>query len=116
MYRRSATILMLRCLRNVFFVAVLFFGDPHFLTIDGRNYTFNGYGEYTMLDYDNGSFVVQARTGLLAGTTTATIFTAAAVKETNASTVEVRVKNGGTDNVLLSLLFTWGRGEQLNRA
>ncbi|NXQ40551.1 SUSD2 protein, partial [Catharus fuscescens] len=26
------------------------FGDPHFLTFDGLNFTFNGLGEYTLLD------------------------------------------------------------------
>lgn len=25
-------------------------GDPHYLTIDGRYYTFNGYGEFVLLE------------------------------------------------------------------
>ncbi|XP_071487672.1 uncharacterized protein [Diadema antillarum] len=41
-----------------------FFGDPHINTLDGRGYTFNGLGEYVMLEYTNGNpFVLQARTG-----------------------------------------------------
>ncbi|XP_041472640.1 mucin-4-like [Lytechinus variegatus] len=41
-----------------------FWGDPHIRTLDGRGYTFNGLGEYSMLEYtNNDSFVLQARTG-----------------------------------------------------
>ena len=41
-------------------------GDPHITTLDGRSYTFNGWGEYVMLEYNpHGSgtdkFVMQAR-------------------------------------------------------
>lgn len=37
------------------------FGDPHVITSDGVNYTFNGLGEYyfTIIDEDT---VIQART------------------------------------------------------
>ena len=39
-------------------------GDPHLYTLDGKKYTFNGLGEYTMLEYNNGDpFVLQTRTG-----------------------------------------------------
>ena len=34
-------------------------GDPHITTLDGLKYTFNGLGEYTMINADNGSFVLQ---------------------------------------------------------
>ena len=41
-----------------------FFGDPHISTLDGTGYTFNGLGEYVMLEYTNGEpFRLQARTG-----------------------------------------------------
>ena len=41
-----------------------FWGDPHINTLDGRMYSFNGLGEYTMLEYNNNdTFVLQARTG-----------------------------------------------------
>ena len=73
-----------------------FWGDPHIKTLDGGNYTFNGLGEYTMVDAKNGTFKLQARTKLAQGnSTTATIFSAGAAKEENSSTIEVRVKDGG---------------------
>ena len=71
------------------------FGDPHVLTLDNKNYTFNGLGEYVMLDAKDGFFQLQARTQLAPGDGTATAFSAGAAQETNSSKVEVRVKNGG---------------------
>jgi len=32
-----------------FEIVVIFWGDPHFQTVDGLNYTFNGLGEYVLL-------------------------------------------------------------------
>ena len=49
-----------------------------------------------MIDAQNGTFQLQARTNLAQGnSTTATIFAAGAAKEENTSIVEVRVKKGG---------------------
>ena len=36
-------------------------GDPHFLTLDGLDYTFNGYGEYTLLEIPSSHFTIQTR-------------------------------------------------------
>lgn len=58
-----------------------------------------------MIDAKNGAFQLQVRTGLAQGnSTTATIFTAGAAKEENASTVEVKLKRGGKKIKLLSPL------------
>lgn len=79
-------------------------GDPHIKTLDDKDYTFNGIGEYTMVDADNGSFIFQARTVLAPGNrSTATVFSAGAAKEYNTSTVEVRALNESKGNV--NLLF-----------
>ena len=65
------------------------------MTLDGRNYTFNGLGEYTMVDINDQFFQLQARTKLAKGGGTATIFAAAVAKEENTSTVQVALKEGG---------------------
>ena len=49
-----------------------------------------------MIDAQNGTFQLQARTAAAQGnSTTATIFSSGAAKEENTSTIEVRVKKGG---------------------
>ncbi|XP_044174744.1 uncharacterized protein LOC114975818 isoform X3 [Acropora millepora] len=78
-----------------------FWGDPHIRTLDGGNYTFNGLGEYVMLDAESGTFQLQARTGLAQGnSTTGTVFVAGAAKEENTTTVEVRIKKDGGLHIL----------------
>lgn len=37
------------------------FGDPHFFTFDGLNFTFKGQGEYTLVESDLTSLRVQGR-------------------------------------------------------
>ena len=65
------------------------------MTLDGRNYTFNGLGEYTMIDINDEFFQLQARTKLAKGGGTATTFAAAVAKEESTSTVQVAMKEGG---------------------
>lgn len=64
------------------------YGDPHITTLDRREYTFNGWGEYTYLSTEtNGmEFVVQARTELVVNST-ATQFSAFVfgIRQTNTS-------------------------------
>ena len=71
-------------------VIAWFFGDPHFRTLDGRRYTFNGLGEYMMVDAD-GMFQLQGRTAI-AGNSTATIFSAFAAAD-NGSDERIQVIN-----------------------
>ncbi|XP_053374889.1 mucin-like protein [Mercenaria mercenaria] len=76
-----------------------FWGDPHFRTLDGMNFTFNGLGEYTLLqlDTDNVTFELQARTerakkknGELSY---ATVFCAFAAKDSSNASVHVELNN-----------------------
>lgn len=43
------------------FSSACVYGDPHIVSLDGHKYTFNGKGEFTLIEtYDN-SFAVQGR-------------------------------------------------------
>ncbi|XP_046338970.2 sushi domain-containing protein 2-like isoform X2 [Haliotis rufescens] len=71
-------------------------GDPHLVTLDGKGYTFNGEGEFVLLEDDNSSVVVQVRTAQARDTNdelqNATMFTAAAVAIRNVTDIlEVRL-------------------------
>ncbi|VDI38554.1 Hypothetical predicted protein [Mytilus galloprovincialis] len=54
------------CNRRSSFGVFFTFGDPHVDTLDGFQYTFNGWGEYTMMkiENENVTFEIQARTDL----------------------------------------------------
>ena len=77
---------------NISFLSATFFGDPHIVTLDGKKYTFNGWGEYTLLKIqtENVTFTLQGRTDRAVtadGTVTdATIFSGFSAQDhTNAS-------------------------------
>ncbi|XP_019616846.1 PREDICTED: mucin-like protein [Branchiostoma belcheri] len=58
-----------------------FWWDPHFNTLDGKSYTFNGLGEYIIVDVDNGEYQVQGRTSLAPGSSHATVISAVVIYE-----------------------------------
>ena len=76
-----ATIITYLCC-SVLLCPASLWGDPHLTTLDGADYTFNGYGEYRLISADdpasNSRSVVQVRTTPLPNTT-ATVLTHAAV-------------------------------------
>ena len=37
------------------------FGDPHLLTLDGHQYTFNGRGEFILIETRDDRFTLQGR-------------------------------------------------------
>lgn len=59
------------------------YGDPHFTTLDGLDYTFNGHGEYILIKDVNQTFQIQCRTDRAitanGSASDATIFTAFAI-------------------------------------
>ncbi|XP_072266268.1 uncharacterized protein [Pyxicephalus adspersus] len=68
------------------------FGDPHISTLDGVQYTFNGLGEFTLVNVrdENNTlmFTLQGRTGRAGNGTQATNFIGLAAKIQNQTTVE----------------------------
>ncbi|XP_075389701.1 sushi domain-containing protein 2 [Tenrec ecaudatus] len=84
------------------------FGDPHFLTFDGANFTFNGRGEYVLLEAGLPQLSVQGRTqsDMMPNGTQArgTRLVAVAVQEGPSDVLEVRLasRSGTPLQVLLN--------------
>ncbi|KAI0209335.1 hypothetical protein LSAT2_005978 [Lamellibrachia satsuma] len=81
-----------------------FFGDPHIHTLDNFEYTFNGLGEYTLIETNGGNFTLQGRTAKAInenGTeTNATVFSAFAAKDTDSDRVYIAM-NGKRDALVI---------------
>ena len=77
----------------IFLTSGASFGDPHIITFDNVEYTFNGFGEYTVLNVNSTQFILQGRmqplNGGHNGKSPATVFTAFAMEEKGSSIVEV---------------------------
>ncbi|XP_078588078.1 mucin-like protein [Branchiostoma floridae x Branchiostoma japonicum] len=92
-------VIVRRWIRCPIFIRIIFIrGDPHFTTIDGKDYTFNGLGEYTLVDALDGEFLVQGRTRKAIGPdgveTAATVLSAVAARTSNSSSVQVNHEEG----------------------
>ncbi|XP_066459292.1 uncharacterized protein [Eleutherodactylus coqui] len=70
------------------------FGDPHFITFDGVNYTFKGKGEYILVS-SNKSLVIQGRTQIVkyanGSASTVAGFSSVAMQEGSSDIIEVRL-------------------------
>ena len=86
--------------------AAFLFGDPHMITLDGLQYTFNGAGEYIILNALNGAFLVQARAEpaerVDGGTPVGTAFTAIAATTNDSDIVEVQRSSIHGVNILVN--------------
>ncbi|XP_072049265.1 sushi domain-containing protein 2-like [Amphiura filiformis] len=75
------------------------FGDPHFVTFDGVEYTFNGKGEYTMIQESDSGYELQVRTeqaecsSCNSTDANATVVTAIAMGEPNSDTIHVELNS-----------------------
>ena len=71
------------------------YGDPHFITLDGKQYTFNGLGEYTLLDALDSEFVIQIQTKQAVDQNgrnlEASVISAIAMKQKNKPTVQAHL-------------------------
>ena len=84
------------------------FGDPHIVTLDGYQYTFNGKGEFILVETLDGSFTLQGRmtepvlttdSQVNNNTIKATSFESLAMKDGTSPTVQLEI----TDNELKAL-------------
>ena len=68
------------------------YGDPHVITLDGLKYTFNGKGEFTLIETKNNLFTLQGRMveveSEFGSTAPATVFSAIAGKQNDSDTVQ----------------------------
>ncbi|XP_061188887.1 uncharacterized protein LOC133197060 [Saccostrea echinata] len=85
------------CYRRSPFQTGINYGDPHITTLDGKDYTFNGYGEYTMMKINSSTtnFELQARTDLVTTESgkiiNASIFSAFVAKDQTGAKVQVEM-------------------------
>jgi len=71
------------------------FGDPHVRTLDGLEYTFNGLGEYTLIETTDKNFTLQGRTERALDKDgkemQATVFSAFAAKDTDSDRFHIQM-------------------------
>lgn len=89
------------------------FGDPHFITFDGVSYSFNGFGEYTLVSSVKKQLTIQGRTEPVNATTIkATKLTAVAMEEKTSDVIEVRLASGHNSLEVLQNQKTLSFSEQ----
>ena len=68
-------------------------GDPHIVTLDGAGFTFNGLGEYVLMETN--TFSLQARTSLLPEGQNATYFSSLVGRQVSplSDTIELRMND-----------------------
>uniref|UniRef100_A0A1X7TZR4 EGF-like domain-containing protein n=2 Tax=Amphimedon queenslandica TaxID=400682 RepID=A0A1X7TZR4_AMPQE len=66
-------------------------GDPHIITLDQYKYTFNGKGEFILIETDDESFTLQGRM-METQNGTASVFTAVVAKTNDSSGVQFEIK------------------------
>ena len=83
------------------FHAATAIGDPHIITLDGFKYTFNGKGEFLLIDHVDGRFILQGRMVEVIPTNffvqQATVFSAVVGKQNDSDAVQFQInqqKNG----------------------
>ena len=90
------------------------YGDPHIVTLDLHKYTFNGKGEFVLIETNDQSFTLQGRMievkTSLGTVADATVFSACVAKEKDSSTVQFELET--VDNI--TSVITLVDGERIN--
>ena len=82
--------------------AATIIGDPHIITLDGFKYTFNGKGEFLLIEHIDGRFTLQGRMisvgdAISSSSQQATVFSAVVGKQDDSDAVQFEInqqKNG----------------------
>ena len=72
-------------------------GDPHFESVDGNTFTFNGRGEYTLVQSSLHNLVIQARLTQFQDVN-ATVLTAVVMKNGDSLRVQIEADTSSTDD------------------
>ena len=90
------------------------YGDPHIVTLDLHKYTFNGKGEFVLIETNDQSFTLQGRMieveTSLGSVANATVFSACVAKEESSSTVQFEIET--VDNI--TSVITLINGERID--
>ena len=91
------------------FVVAFVLGDPHLITLDGFKYTFNGKGEFTLVEHKDGLFTLQGRMTQAENSdgmpVQATVFSAVVAKQFNSDTVQFRRSRRGVDALVNGVMI-----------
>lgn len=77
------------------------FGDPHIVTLDGHKYTFNGKGEFVLIETLENRFTLQGRMLEASNpdgvSVPASVFTAVVAKQDDSDTVQLEFSKDGVE-------------------
>ena len=80
------------------------YGDPHIVTLDGLKYTFNGKGEYVLIETVENIFTLQGRMVQAEDTdgnaVDATVFSALVAMQSDSDTVQFELSRRGIDTLV----------------
>jgi hypothetical protein len=83
--------------RFVIPIPACIYGDPHIVTSDGYKYTFNGKGEFVLIETNDGSFSLQGRmapaNSINNTAVAATVFSALATKSSTSAVVQIELND-----------------------
>ena len=93
-------IVILQLILHAFLIACVY-GDPHIVSLDGFKYTFNGKGEFTLIETEDDSFTLQGRmveaSDADGNAVAATVFSAIVAKQDNSDIVQFELSLRGID-------------------
>lgn len=102
----------------IYFSTACIYGDPHIVTLDGHKYTFNGKGEFTLIETDDGEFTLQGRmvevTDVDGDPVAATVFSAIVVQQDDSDVVQFQVSRRGIDTLVNGIRVDFGDVNELD--